>query len=76
MLSGDTRRHRISQHPDASQRASSWSRTILRARAVVITGGEDAAMTARELQADGYLVKPFELEELFALVERYSPTSG
>jgi DNA-binding response OmpR family regulator len=45
----------------------------LRARAVVITGAEDATMTARELEADGYLGKPFELDELFALVERYSP---
>jgi two-component system response regulator MprA len=45
----------------------------LRARAVVVTGAEDATRTARELQADGYLVKPFELDELFALVERYRP---
>jgi two-component system, OmpR family, response regulator MprA len=45
----------------------------MRARIVIFTGARDAAQTVEELMADGYLVKPFDLSDLFALVERYCP---
>jgi DNA-binding response OmpR family regulator len=44
-----------------------------RAKAVIITGAQEAADVAAALQADGYLAKPFELDELFAVVGRYLP---
>jgi DNA-binding response OmpR family regulator len=46
----------------------------MRARIVIFTGARDAAQTVEELMADGYLVKPFDLSDLFTLVERYNPT--
>ncbi len=38
---------------------------------VVVTAAEDAAARAAEVQADAHLDKPFALDDLFALVERY-----
>jgi two-component system, chemotaxis family, chemotaxis protein CheY len=38
---------------------------------VVITAATDAGGRAAEIQADGFLGKPFDLDELLALVERY-----
>jgi DNA-binding response OmpR family regulator len=51
-------------------------RRRMKAKAVIVTGAEDASEAVEELQADGYLAKPFELDELFTLVERYSPKKG
>jgi CheY-like chemotaxis protein len=39
---------------------------------VVITAAPDAGERAREIQADGYLGKPFDLDELLGLVSRYT----
>jgi CheY-like chemotaxis protein len=41
---------------------------------VVITAATDAGQRAAEIQADGFLGKPFDLDELLGLVSRY--TSG
>jgi len=37
---------------------------------VVLTAARDAGASAAEIQADGFLAKPFELQDLLALVER------
>lgn len=44
-----------------------------RAPIVVITAAPDAGERAAEIHADGFLGKPFDLDELLALVERYVP---
>lgn len=41
-----------------------------RAPVVVITAARDAGASAAEIQADGFLAKPFELQDLLALVDR------
>jgi DNA-binding response OmpR family regulator len=38
---------------------------------IVVTAARDAAGRAAEIDADGYLAKPFSLEELFATIERH-----
>jgi DNA-binding response OmpR family regulator len=38
---------------------------------IVVTAARDAAMRASEIEADGYLAKPFSLDELFATIERH-----
>ena len=38
---------------------------------VVLTAAPDAGQRAREIQAEGYLGKPFELDDLLRTVERY-----
>jgi CheY-like chemotaxis protein len=38
---------------------------------IVFTAATDATQRAGEIQADGYLAKPFELAELLAIVEHY-----
>ncbi len=38
---------------------------------IVFTAATDAAQRADEIQADGYLAKPFELAELLAIVEHF-----
>jgi len=38
---------------------------------VVLTAAPDAGQRAREVQAEGYLGKPFELDDLLRTVERY-----
>jgi DNA-binding response OmpR family regulator len=44
---------------------------------VVITAAEDARLRALEVGADGFLGKPFEVDELLATVERLiAPASG
>lgn len=45
-------------------------RTALRAPIIVITAATDARRTAREVEAAGYLGKPFDLDDLLAVVER------
>lgn len=40
---------------------------------VVMTAAENAARWAAEIGADGYLAKPFELQELLDTVERFAP---
>lgn len=37
---------------------------------VVVTAARDAAARAAQIHADGYLAKPFDLEELLDIVER------
>jgi CheY-like chemotaxis protein len=39
---------------------------------VVITAATDAGERAAEIQADGYLGKPFDLDELLGLVQKYT----
>ena len=48
----------------------------LSVRTVVMTVTDDAGLWAEEISADGYLAKPFDLEELFAAVEPRSPLNG
>jgi CheY-like chemotaxis protein len=43
---------------------------------VVVTAARDAAERAGEVNAAGYLAKPFELDELIRTVERYSAGSN
>jgi DNA-binding response OmpR family regulator len=38
---------------------------------IVVTAAQDAAARAAEIDADGYLAKPFSLDELFAIIERH-----
>ena len=40
---------------------------------VVVTAAQDAASRAAEVAADGHLPKPFDLEDLFRVVDRYAP---
>ena len=40
---------------------------------VVVTAAADAAGRAAEVAADGHLPKPFELEDLFRVVDEYGP---
>jgi two-component system chemotaxis response regulator CheY len=44
---------------------------IPRAPIVVVTAGRDAAAKASDISADAYIGKPFELDALLALVERF-----
>ncbi len=39
---------------------------------VALTASHGTAESAAEIQADGYLDKPFEMDELLAVVERYA----
>jgi CheY-like chemotaxis protein len=41
---------------------------------VVVTAAADAAGRAAEVAADGHLPKPFDLEDLFRVVDRYAPS--
>jgi DNA-binding response OmpR family regulator len=43
---------------------------------VVMTASQDAADAAASIGADGYLSKPFDLDELYELVGRYVPSPG
>lgn len=43
-----------------------------RAAIIVTTAAENAKKWAEEIGAEAWLSKPFQLEELFSLVERYS----
>jgi DNA-binding response OmpR family regulator len=40
---------------------------------VVLTAARDAAQSARDIGADGYLGKPFNLDDLVATVKRFQP---
>ncbi len=42
-----------------------------RAPIVVLTAAEDARKRAEEIGAEGYLGKPFEIDELLAIAEKY-----
>ncbi len=42
-----------------------------RAPIVVLTAAADAELSAKQIQADAFLAKPFDLTELLALVDRY-----
>jgi DNA-binding response OmpR family regulator len=44
-----------------------------RAAIICMTAAGDAAERCAEIQADAYLSKPFDLEELFEAVARYMP---
>jgi len=39
---------------------------------IVMTAAENAKARAEEIDADGHLAKPFDLEQLFACVRRYA----
>jgi two-component system, chemotaxis family, chemotaxis protein CheY len=39
---------------------------------VIVTAAQDAAARAAQIKADGYLGKPFELEDLLSVVARYT----
>ena len=39
---------------------------------VVMTAAQDAAARAAEVAADGHLAKPFDLDELFRIVDQYA----
>ncbi|MBI3977059.1 MAG: hypothetical protein HY331_02625 [Chloroflexi bacterium] len=43
---------------------------------VVATAAQDATRRASEIEADGCLGKPFDLEELLATVQRFNPSSS
>ena len=43
-----------------------------RAPIVVMTAGRDAAEKARDINADGYLGKPFDLDQLIEVVAQYA----
>jgi CheY-like chemotaxis protein len=47
-----------------------------RAPIVVVTAGRDAAQKARDIGADGYLGKPFDLDQLTEIVARHVPRTG
>lgn len=40
---------------------------------VVLTAAQDAALRAQEIDAEGFIPKPFELDELYAVVDRWVP---
>ena len=40
---------------------------------VVVTAAADAAGRAEEVAADGHLPKPFDLDDLFRVVDQYAP---
>lgn len=43
---------------------------------VVMTAAEDAARWADDIEANGYLAKPFQLDELLSCVERFTRNSS
>lgn len=47
------------------------ARHIRRVPIIVFTAATDAAQRAAQIQADGYLPKPFELADLLAIVEQH-----
>ena len=51
------------------------ARVIPPAPIVAVTAARDAATWGAEVGAVAFLAKPFELEELLALVDRYAGTS-
>jgi two-component system, chemotaxis family, chemotaxis protein CheY len=40
---------------------------------IVMTAAHDSRQRAREIAADGFIPKPFDLDDLLALVRRYIP---
>ena len=42
---------------------------------VVVTAAADAASRAAEVAADGHLPKPFDLDDLFRIVDEYAPAT-
>lgn len=42
---------------------------------VVLTAAQDAALRAADIRADGFLGKPFDLDELLATIRRFDPDS-
>jgi len=53
--------------------AGELGRRGLRVPVVVMTAARDARAWANEINADGYLAKPFEINELLDMVERFRP---
>jgi CheY-like chemotaxis protein len=43
---------------------------------IVVTAASDPAERAAEIKADGYLAKPFRLDELYTCVEQYASRRG
>jgi CheY-like chemotaxis protein len=50
------------------------ARSAERAPIVVMTAGRDAAQKARDIDADGYIAKPFDLDEILETVTRHALT--
>jgi CheY-like chemotaxis protein len=60
-------------HMDGWQFASRYrALTGQRAPLVVITAARDAAERAAEIAADGYLAKPFDLDDLLRVIDQYT----
>lgn len=51
-------------------------RTGPHAPIVVMTAAQDSRQRANEIAADGFIAKPFDLDDLLALVRRYVPRSA
>jgi CheY-like chemotaxis protein len=43
---------------------------------VVVTAAEDARSRAEEIEADGWLAKPFDLEDVLAIAKRHTAPRG
>jgi CheY-like chemotaxis protein len=62
---------------DGLQFAAEFHRRYRRGAAIVVmTASEDVELRAQEADAEGWLGKPFDLEELCALVGRYVAPTG
>lgn len=58
---------------DGPQLARDLRARNVQSKILVMTAARNAQRYARELQADGYIEKPFEIEELQAAVKRLFP---
>jgi CheY-like chemotaxis protein len=45
----------------------------IRIKVIIMTGTQDARQAAQELEADGYLAKPFEIDDLTRLADQHRP---
>ncbi|HET6436700.1 MAG TPA: response regulator [Anaeromyxobacter sp.] len=43
---------------------------------VVVTAAENAQLRAAEIEADGWLAKPFDIDDVIHMVERFVPAAG
>jgi len=48
----------------------------IRTKVIIMTGTQNARQAAQDMQADGYLAKPFELDELSKIAERHRPPAA
>jgi DNA-binding response OmpR family regulator len=61
---------------DGPQLARDIRARNVQSKILVMTAGRNAQRYARELEADGYIEKPFEIDDLRAAVERLVPPGG